>query len=137
MVRLSTGELNRELLTTYAELARALNEEARRGNVFVTPIVYFDDGFDGMDWATIRSLGERLREWGRDVAIYIPTHRVEAAINADRLFVVTYGLKVSELLELPSMFKVGLVDIEMVEREELIREINEKLIGEAKETHER
>jgi hypothetical protein len=124
---LSHGEASYALFEAAYEAASRLSRLAREeAGVSITPIVYIDDAFEGLDGAKMRSL--LSREYG-NASIYAATHRVEAGAYSARNLLLTYGTRASELVEQPPDFRFALVDAELVEKhKEIFKDVSSKLL---------
>jgi hypothetical protein len=122
----SHGEASHALFEAAHEAAYRLSRLAREeAGVSITPIVYIDDAFEGLDGAKMRSL--LSREYG--ASIYAATHRVEAGAYSARNLLLTYGTRASELVEQPPDFRFALVDAELVEKhKEIFKDVSSKLL---------
>jgi hypothetical protein len=110
---ISNGELNEALFKTVNTVAVELSKLTREENIVsVLPLIYLDDGFEGLDIGRIK----RLLEGSFDVSIYVTSHRIEAGMYTTRNFVLSYGTRASELVEQPRDFRFALVDAGLIER---------------------
>lgn len=125
---LSTGELNKALVDVTLKNLDMVHEEALDYNVYVTPIIFLDDGLDGLDGGSLYEHAEALRGWGKSHGLYITTHRVEAGQFADGVYVITYRLGLSKLIDHGEEFRLGLVNIEDVP-DKYEEELNRKIVG--------
>jgi len=125
---LSIGELNKALVEASLKNLDVVHEEALDHNVYVTPTIFLDDGLDGLDGGSLYEHAEALRKWGKSHGLYITTHRVEAGQFADGVYVVTYRLGLSKLIDHGEEFRLGLVNIEDVP-DKYEEELNRKIVG--------
>jgi hypothetical protein len=118
---MSNGELNEALLKTVNTVAVELSKLTREGNIVsILPLIYLDDGFEGLDVGRIK----RLLEGAFNVSIYVTSHRIEAGMYTTRNFVLSYGTRASELVEQPHDFRFALVDTRLIERhDDIFRDV--------------
>jgi hypothetical protein len=120
----SLGEVSAALIKTWPEALSRVREAAVRRGVSAIPMVYIDDAFDGLDG---RRLNNVLKEADRgDVAVYASTHRLESLSVVRRAYAITYDTRLSELVDKPSKFRIGFVDLDRVE-DRYYQELCEKL----------
>ena len=125
----SHGEVSYALFKAMYDVARELSGYAKSElGVSVTPIIYLDDAFEGLDVSRMREL---LSSDFSSASIYATTHRLEAGEYASRNLLMTYNTRASEFVDQTPDFRFALVAMELVERSpHIFREVCTALLGE-------
>ncbi len=125
----SHGEVSYGLFKAMYDVARELSRYAKSElGVSVTPIIYLDDAFEGLDASRLRGL---LSSDFSSASIYATTHRLEAGEYTSRNLLMTYNTRASELVGQTPEFRFALVAVELVERSpHIFREVCTALLGE-------